>query len=44
MPVQHELMRTSIPDCTLAEAVHIAVHILLVRIVAVAVGNNGLAA
>jgi hypothetical protein len=43
-PVQHELMRTSIPDYTLAEAVRIPVHILLVRIVAVAVGNDGLAA
>lgn len=37
-------MRTSIPDCKLAEAVRIAVHILLVRIVAVVVGIGGLVA
>jgi hypothetical protein len=41
---QHKLMRTSIPDCKLAEAVRIAVHILLVRIVAVVVGIGGLVA
>lgn len=43
-PIQHELMHTSIPGYTLAEAVHIAAHILLVHIVAAAVDNIGLAA
>ena len=43
-PIQRELMRTSIPECTLAEAVHIDFHILLVHIVAAVVDNIGLAA
>lgn len=43
--IQHELMRTSLLECTLAEAVHTAVHILLVRnVVAAVVGSIGLVA
>ena len=43
-PVQRELMRTSLPEYTLAEAVHIDFHILPAHIVAAVVGNIGLAA